>query len=52
MPHLSCCLPVPGSGSVTVGLLATQVEFLENARLALGLILKLLLNHGVELMLA
>ena len=55
MPHLSCCLPVPGPGSVTVGLLATQVEFLEHAWLVLScidLILKLLLHHGVELMLA
>jgi len=31
MPHLSCCLPVPGPGSVTVGLLATQVSQLARA---------------------
>ena len=30
MAHLSCCLPVPVPGTVTVGLLATQVQMLLN----------------------
>jgi len=34
MAHLSCCLPVPVPGSVTVGLLAAQVSQLARATVA------------------